>query len=64
MGVYTCHKPKACVVHPAIVRYAEVVIACGGSTEHHLSLQHVEIVVNYVVSTESLISMKVDIGNN
>ena len=39
-------------------------IACDGSTEHHISLQHVEIVVNYVVSTESLISMKVNLGNN
>ena len=39
-------------------------IVCDGRTEHHLSLQHVEIVVNDVVSTESLISMKVDLGNN
>jgi hypothetical protein len=39
-------------------------IVCDGRTEHHLSLQHVEIVMNYVVSTESLISKKVDLGNN
>jgi hypothetical protein len=37
---------------------------CDGGTEHHLPLQHVEIVVNYVVSAASLISMKVDLGNN
>ena len=39
-------------------------IVCDGRTEHHLSLQHVEIVVNDVVSTESLISMKVEIFLN
>jgi len=39
-------------------------IVCDGRTEHHLFVQHVEIVVNYVVYTESLISMKVDLENN
>ena len=51
------------VVHPVIVSYVWYFV-CDGRTEHHLSLQHVEIVVNGLVSTESLISMKVDLGNN
>ena len=48
----------------AIVSYAEVVLYVMGGQNIIYHFKHVEIVVNYVVSAASLISMKVDLGNN
>jgi len=44
------------VLYPAIVSYTEVVL--------YLSIQHVEAVVNDVVSEDSSIPLEVDLENN